>query len=93
MIKRAEEAALKAYPEKLEWDYRDMDYDPNMRSRIIFRQGYEQAEKDTIERAITWLIDHVDDYIGDLEVSRYKPPKLHVGGACWDDLKRFMEEE
>lgn len=59
MSKRAEEAGLKAYPEKLEWDYRDMDYDPNMESRIAYRKGYEQAEKDTIERAAAWLKDYV----------------------------------
>lgn len=54
---RAEQAALKAYPEKLEWDYRDMDYDPNMKSRIIFLQGYERAEKDlALTKDDVWCI-------------------------------------
>lgn len=64
MSKRAEQASLKAYPEKLEWDYRDIEYDPNMKSRIIFRQGYEQAEKDTIERAVKWLEENVWESTG-----------------------------
>lgn len=58
-----------------------------------FIKGYEQAEKDTIERAIQWLITHADDYIVDMEVSRYKPSKLHVGGMCWEHLKQAMEKE
>ena len=52
MSKRAKEAAFKAYPERLGWDYRDMkDYDSNMECRICFRRGYEQAEKDL---TLTW---------------------------------------
>lgn len=46
MSKRAEQAALKAYPEK--W-FRDIDgdsYDTNRRERITFTEAYEQAEKD-----------------------------------------------
>ena len=58
-----------------------------------YMEGYKQAEKDTIERAIQWLITHADDYIVDMEVSRYKPSKLHVGGMCWEDLKKAMEDE
>ena len=55
MSKRAKEAALKAYPEKLEWDYRDMDYDQNMESRIAYQQGYEQAEKEILDLAQLWV--------------------------------------
>lgn len=64
MSKRAEEASLKVYPEKLEWDYRDMDYDPNMESRIAYRKGYEQAEKEMIERAAKWLEENVWESTG-----------------------------
>ena len=55
MSKRAEEAALKAIPnhpskviEKL-----------NIQRRRFFSLGYEQAEKDTIERACNWLFSHL----------------------------------
>lgn len=51
MSKRAEEKALKAYPEK--W-FRDIDgdsYDTNRRERTAFAEGYEQAEKDL---ALIW---------------------------------------
>lgn len=44
MSKRAKEKALKAYDE--EW--------PES-LRLAFQEGYEQSEKDTIERACKWL--------------------------------------
>lgn len=49
MSKRAEEAALKAYPE--DWvagyfDDPDEVTDDNTEAREYFQQGYEQAEKD-----------------------------------------------
>lgn len=42
MSKRAEEAALKAYP-----DYTDL----NLQKRICYINGYEQAEKDLAKKA------------------------------------------
>ena len=50
---RAEERA-KAYEESLDY-YHCMNDWPS----IAYREGYEQAEKDTIERAIDWLKDYV----------------------------------
>ncbi len=58
MSKRAEEAALKAYPfiPLPQYDLRDENpTDGNKIHRRIFLEGYEQAEKDTIERAAEWL--------------------------------------
>lgn len=49
MSKRAEEAALKAYPIKGKWvgnQYGEWDNDINGPNRNAFLQGYEQAEKD-----------------------------------------------
>lgn len=89
MSKRAEIAASEAYPEETRFI---RDYN-QLAKRQIYQEGYEQAEKDTIERAIQWLITHADDYIVDMEVSRYKPSKLHVGGMCWEHLKQAMEKE
>lgn len=59
MSKRAEEAALKVYP-----------YDGGTKgwicksSRPIFIKGYEQAEKETIERAVKWLEENVWESTG-----------------------------
>lgn len=50
MSKRAEEAALKAYPVYGKWignQYGDWDNDINSTLRKAYLQGYEQAEKDT----------------------------------------------
>ena len=58
---RAEEAALKAYPTPPSYvsnspfgPFIPPPEDPQYQ-REIFVQGYEQAEKDTIERAISWI--------------------------------------
>lgn len=62
MSKRAEEAATKAYPIQGEWvgdQYGEWDGDINRELRKAFLQGYEQAEKDTIERVCTILNDYV----------------------------------
>ena len=90
MSKQVEEAAIKAYPVVIE---EHTERDLNKPRRLSYIKAYEQAKKDTIERVIQWLIAHADDYIVDIEVSRYKPSKLHVGGMCWEHLKQAMEEE
>jgi hypothetical protein len=49
MSKRAEEAALKAYPEKDALNKKATGhYDPNYPRRKAHQQGYEQAEKDIL---------------------------------------------
>lgn len=56
MSKRAESAAREAYPEKDALNKKATGhYDPNYPRRKAYQQGYEQAEKDTIERALSWL--------------------------------------
>ena len=94
MSKQAEQAALKAYPKEI----RDktgfvIDIGHPQWIRDYYIQGYEQAEKDTIERLVSWLIKNVDYYIGGKEVSGCLPIKYHVSCACWADLKAFIEEE
>lgn len=49
MSKRSEEAALKAYPKRREGDSRG-SYDSSSLSRAIYKQGYEQAEKELLNR-------------------------------------------
>lgn len=62
MSKRAEEAALNAYPnvEQPVWDesYPKTLFVRHM-ERNAFIKGYEQAEKYTIERACVWLFSHL----------------------------------
>ena len=61
---------------------------------LDFKNGYEQAEKATIERAIAWLKEHANDYIVDLTPTYPDAPvNFIVGGKCWDDLKEYLENE
>lgn len=61
MSKRAEEAALKAYPVKGEWvgnQYGEWDKDINRFARAKYIEGYEQAEQDlalSLESGISLL--------------------------------------
>lgn len=85
---RAEELA-KAYEESLDY-YHCMNDWPS----IAYSAGYEQAEKDTIERAVTWLKDNANKYIVDLtETYPDAPVNIIVGGKCWEDLKEYIEKE
>lgn len=60
MSKRAEEAALKAFPDMKLADFMSEDEYTEAQVRtlsdqFVFRMGYKQAERDTLERAIEWL--------------------------------------
>ena len=60
MSKRSEEAALKALPNYPPETYADEDEYIEVESersmqRAFYQKGYEQAEKDTIERACEWM--------------------------------------
>ena len=68
---RAEEAALRAYPEEITVAYGPLpgasgpcEFDDNRTYRVGFIKGYEQAEKETIEMAIAWLESNVWEYTG-----------------------------
>lgn len=68
MSKRAEEAAMTAYPPiatipKM-FTENGMLYDPNIVMREVFIKGYEQAEKETIERAVKWLEENIWESTG-----------------------------
>ena len=91
MSKRAEERALEAYP-----DYPTMGggYVTQRRTRKVFIHGYEQAEKDTIERAIAWLKKNANKYIVDLTPTYPDAPaNIIVGGMCWEHLKDYLQNE
>lgn len=57
MNKKAEERALEAYPKFVERSC-GFSEDINKYKREAYRDGYEQAEKDMIERACNYLYDH-----------------------------------
>ena len=57
-MSKAEDRALKAYPKKIEWVGNQWDgapFDVNSERRVAYKQGYEQAEKDLIDKAIGWI--------------------------------------
>lgn len=90
MSKRAEEAALKAYPPIAQPFQTTSSKD----RRDIYIRAYEQAEKDIIERAVAWLKDNAEKYIAQTTESYPDAPfKAIIGGKCWEDLKKAMEEE
>lgn len=94
-MSKAEEAALKAYP-KLSVASVCLDgttpVDLNTGARKRFIEGYEAAEKDTIERAIAWLKENANKYIVDLTPTYPDAPaNIIVGGMCWEHLKQELE--
>ena len=94
MSKRAEERGLEALPPR--WR-KTKDgkgkIDGALPVRKSYIRAYEQAEKDTIERAVVWLKDNAEKYIAQTTESYPDAPfKAIIGGKCWDDLKKAMEE-
>lgn len=94
MSKRAEEAALKAFPKyyaKIELpDSSTIECERDEREREIFIQSYEQAEKDTIERACKWLFSHLPILVD------YCDEDIHENADRSELIKLFrtqMEEE
>ena len=91
MSKRATDAAWQLYP-----DYPSMDgrYVTQRKQRELVMEGYEQAEKDTIERAVAWLKDNAEKYIVQTTESYPDAPfKAIIGGKCWEDFKKAMKDE
>lgn len=98
MSKRAEERALEAYPysptEVNLFGHKTITADGNSCDRAKYLKGYEQAEKDTIERVVAWLKIHAGDYIVNMTSSYPDAPfKAVIGGKCWEDMKKAMEGE
>ena len=68
-----------------------------------YQEGYEQAEKDTIERAIKWLIDRIDvpcsvstnengEPLADSYIN-YAEKRLEAANKIVDEFRKAMEEE
>lgn len=88
MSKRAEEKA-KEYANKtiLSVNHREDAKD-------AFWDGYEEAEQDTIERAIAWLKEYANNYIVNCTESYPDAPfRAVVGEMCWEDLREYLEDE
>jgi len=95
---KAEEKALEVYPPHLVGDptFPYGQWDVHGLERRCYQEGYEQAEKDTLERAIEWLRENANKYIVDIGVGyggNGRNVELIVGGMCWEDLKKAMEDE
>ena len=92
MSKRAEDAALKAYPvEMVSLNYQDLieifggktEIDTNTYPRSLFQQGYEQAEKDIISLIKT----RIAEILGDAQPN----PILRI--ELQELIKQIMKEE
>ena len=61
-MSKAAQRALKAYPISTSYlSESNGDGDRNHPRRLAFIEGYEQAEKNAIERAVAWLDEHFID--------------------------------
>ena len=61
-LTRAEELALKSYPISTSYlSESNGDGDRNHPRRLAFIEGYEQAKKDTMEMAINWLQNRLNE--------------------------------
>ena len=103
MSKRAEIAALKAYSKGPTVNMGYEDYDQYSKERSGFIEGYEQAEKDTIKRAIKWLMDRVNipydvetnddgEPLADSYID-YAKKRFEVANEIVEDFRKAMEEE
>lgn len=74
MSKRALEAGMKAFPEKIvgtkHTPFGNEPIDENIPKRIYFMEGYKQAEIETINRAIDWIKTHTSMSVYEQELFR-----------------------
>jgi hypothetical protein len=91
-MSKAEEKSLKAYPKKIEWVGNQWDgapFDVNSERRVAYKQGYEQAEKELIDKAIGWIVEIYNCH----EIMQYsdscEPPLSEL--IEW--FKNYMKEE
>lgn len=75
-------------------DYSTGEYCHEQSFKWGFQEGYEQSEKDVLEKAIVWMKENAKKYIVD-NTPTYPDaePDIYIGGKCWEHLKQAMEEE
>ena len=97
-MSKAEERALEKYPQKVEWVGNQWDgapFDVNSESRVAYKQGYNQAEKDN---ELTWEdIPKIFQISEGLKISwwfRDNEQTKQIGKQpFWEEvLRRFNEE-
>lgn len=87
-ISKAEEFAGERYPHYEYWG----SVGDSLRAACMI--GYEQAVKETAERAIAWLKENANKYIVDLTPTYPDAPaNIIVGGMCWEHLKDYLQNE
>ena len=70
-MSKADEKSLISYPKKIEWVGNQWDgapFDVNSESRVAYKQGYQQAEKDVAEsfaRIIRGNLSMIDKSVQD----------------------------
>ena len=70
-MKKSEERALEAYPVcmvRRRYDgiaRSDDPYDSNLHERYVYQRGYEQAEKDLLDKAAEWWYQHIVGFMND----------------------------
>jgi hypothetical protein len=86
-MSKAEERALEVFPLEIDGDSRG-SYDLNVVKRIVYQQGYEQAEKD-LELTVEDIVHIIETY-NELEFSR-EFATVTFNDTCKEVLKRFKE--
>lgn len=85
---KAQEKANEVYPECMVYnDYAGMMEDTNFLTRIAYEEGYEQAEKDAMEKVCDWLEKNAHRYVVNFEHNGVKLAGLH------DSLVPDLKEE
>lgn len=84
MSKIGEQKSLEAYPQEY-----DNLLDTNVHRRIGYRQGYEQAMQDFLEKACEWISKNAQNYMPP-SYSLLPPYDTHT---MIYDLKNYMENE
>ena len=89
MSKRATDAAWQLYP-----DYPSMDggYVTQRKQRELVMKGYEYAEKDTIERVISWVRKNAYIYTDTQNDEEGNLMTVFLEEAFTNDLIKAMEE-
>ena len=94
MSKRAEQRGLEALPPR--WR-KTKDgkgkVDSALPVRKFYIRAYEQAEKDTIERAVAWLKENTSKHIMGIGIGIDEPMDYFIPDFVWEEFRKAMEEQ